>query len=154
MNQQIKDFLTKIKPDAQSIEQKTGIPWLFAATQAGHESRWGLSLLTVDANNLFGITGDSWYTQGKPVYWIMTKEYGKDGTPFEIKRPFRKYDSWESSLLDWADLLVRRYPKAIDAARESDFKGFADALQAGGYATDPHYATQLVSLYSDLEGIA
>jgi len=154
MDQGIKDFISKIRLPALSVEAKTGIPWRFAMVQAYHESRHGLSRLTVEANNLFGITGDSWYTQGKPVYWIMTTEYAKDKTKFEVKRPFRKYDSWLASLEDWGGLIERRYPKALAAAKMGNFEGFARGLQSGGYATDPKYADKLISLNSSLEGLS
>lgn len=147
-------FLAKIKPSALAIEAETGIPWIFAAVQSAHESRWGLSRLTLEANNLFGVTGDSWAQEGKPVYWIVTKEFSKDGTSSEIRRPFRKYADWAESLRDWAGLIQRRYPRALAGARAGNFPEFAQGLQEGGYATDPKYALQLVALHSELEGIA
>lgn len=145
-NPRIQAFAEKIRPAALQIEAEFGIPWEFAMIQAGHESRYGESRLTVDANNLFGITGESWASAGKPVYWIMTKEYTKDKKPFEVKRPFRKYESWEESLRDWASLIERRYPVALKAARDKNFPAFAKALQAGGYATDPAYAKKLIDI--------
>lgn len=140
------EFLDAIKPHAQAIERDFGIPWTFAATQAAHESRWGNSRLTLEANNLFGVTGDSWVTQDKPVYWIETKEF-VNGEETTIRRPFRKYDDWTGSLRDWAELLARRYGGAMEAARAGDFPGFAEGLVKGGYATDPRYAPKLVALY-------
>ncbi len=153
VNPKVTNFIAKIKPAAEAIEKDFGIPWRFAMIQAAHESAWGLSRLTVEVNNLFGVTGDTWYQEGKPVYWIMTKEYAKDQTPFEIKRPFRKYDSWEGSLRDWAGLITRRYPKALEAAKIGDFTAFAHELQEGGYATDPRYAVQLVQLHDEIKDI-
>ncbi len=153
MDPKVKNFLDKIRPAAQEVEASSGIPWLFAATQAAHESGWGLSVLTVKANNLFGITGDTWAQQKKPVFYIVTTEYAKDKTRFEIKRPFRSYGSWHESLLDWAALVERRYMTALVAARNADFVGFANALQSGGYATDPKYAAQLVMLHQELSEI-
>ena len=147
-------FLKVIQPNALQIQEEHGIPWLFAACQAAHESRNGNSRLTVEANNLFGITGDTWYVQGKPVYWIETKEYSKDKVPFIIRRPFRKYDSWLESLRDWAGLIRRRYDASYQAALASDFDGFAKGLQAGGYATDPTYAKKLTESYSGFVQIA
>lgn len=146
----IEDFITKIYPAAKIVEGATGIPWRFAMVQAYHESRHGESLLTKEANNLFGITGDTWSNEGKPVYWIETTEYNKEKIPFKIRRPFRKYDSWQASLEDWAGLIERRYAAALAAARNQDFVGFAKSLQQGGYATDPAYAMQLVRLNQDL----
>ena len=156
-----KDFADKFQPMALKMEAATGIPWRFALIQAGHESRHGESRLAIEARNLFGFTGDSWYTAGKPVYWIETREVGKDGMAFNIKRPFRKYDSWEESLTDWAGLLERKYPAALAAARAGDFNGFAKGLEAGGYASDRDpktkelvYAKKLIQLKESLEGIA
>lgn len=161
VNPNWQNFADKIRPFALNVEAKTGIPWRFAMIQAGHESRHGESRLTVDANNLFGLTGDSWYTQGKPVYWIQTRESAKDGTQFETKRPFRKYASWQESLDDWASLIQRRYPKAFEAAKLGDFEGFAKGLESGGYATDRDpktkelvYAKKLIELNNSLEGLA
>lgn len=161
VNPNWQNFCDKIRPIALKIEGETGIPWRFAMIQAGHESRHGESRLTVDANNLFGLTGDSWYQAGKPVYWILTGESAKDGTKFEIKRPFRKYADWEESLRDWASLIQRRYPKAFAAAKLGDFEGFALGLQEGGYATDRDpktkelvYAKKLIELNNSLEGLA
>jgi len=150
-NPRIQKFAEKIRPAALAVEGLTGIPWKFAMTQAAHESRYGESRLTVEANNLFGVTGDTWAHQGKPVYWIETKEFAADKTPFIIRRPFRKYANWEESLRDWASLLERRYPKALAAAKAGDFDGFARALAAGGYATDPRYAEKLVQLNTEME---
>lgn len=154
VNPDIKAFVDKIRPAALAVESETGIPWRFAMVQAAHESRHGQSKLALEANNLFGITGDTWYTQGKPVYWIETMEYGKDNVPFRIRRPFRAYASWQASLEDWAGLIERRYPDALAAAKAGNFEGFAVALQAEGYATDPKYAAQLVALNDSLQGIA
>lgn len=143
-------FLQTIRPSAMNIQTETGIPWVFTASQAAHESRYGNSRLTTEANNLFGITGDSWAQKGRPVYWIETLEYSSDKVPFKIRRPFRKYLSWEESLRDWASLIKRRYPAALIAAQKGDFKGFAEGLQTGGYATDPKYATKLVALHRSI----
>lgn len=151
MKPDVQAYIAKIKPLAQKIEIEFGIPWTFAMVQAAHESRYGESRLTVEANNLFGITGDSWVRYKKPVYWIITTEYTKAKVPYQTKRPFRKYGSWEDSLRDWAGLLTRGYPKAVEAAKQKDFVKFAKELQAGGYATDPYYASQLVRLNTQLE---
>jgi len=154
MNAEYTSFVEKIRPAALSVEAETGIPWRFAMVQAAHESRYGSSLLATEANNLFGITGDSWYASGKPVWWRETTEYGKDGVPFRIRRPFRRYASWEESLADWASLIEKHYPIALAAAKIGDFDGFAHGLQMEGYATDPKYAVQLVKLNKQLEDIA
>ena len=150
MDPEISDFIDKIRTPALAIEAVSGIPWRFAMIQACHESRHGQSLLTKEANNLFGVTGDTWAAEGKPVYWIETQEYNAEKVPFMIKRPFRKYDDWLGSLQDWAGLIQRRYPIALAAAKAGNFNAFAQALQSEGYATDPHYAAQLIVLNDGL----
>lgn len=157
----ILQFIERIRPAALRLENMTAIPWRFAMVQAAHESNFGKSLLTKEANNLFGITGDSWDKQGKPVWWSETRECAKDGTPFVVRRPFRKYASWEESLADWAALIQNRYPAAFAAAQSGYFEGFARGLEAGGYATDRDkatgklvYADKLIALRRSLEGVA
>src|ERR1044072_642917 len=71
----MEDFTTKRRPDAIKIEGATGIPWMFAATQAGHESRWAESNLTITANNLFGFTANAaWMAAGHPTVKFITRE--------------------------------------------------------------------------------
>ncbi len=155
MNDNIQKFIDAIRPAALAVEAETGIPWRFAMIQAAHESRYGQSKLTVEANNLFGVTGDSWQAQGLPVYIIKTQEYAPGSKePFLISRPFRKYVDWKASLEDWAGLIQRRYPLALAAAKNGDFVSFANALQHEGYATDPKYAVQLIAMSHSLEDIA
>jgi flagellum-specific peptidoglycan hydrolase FlgJ len=149
----LKDFLTAIQPYAQAVEAKYRIPWLLTATQAAHESRNGNSRLTVEANNLFGVTGEGWQTVGKPVYVIETKEYSVSHEPYFTQRPFRKYASWAGSLEDWAGLIMRRYKPAYECAIKNDADGFFKGLQDGGYATDPKYAEQLKARYCELEAV-
>lgn len=158
----IQAFMAKVRIPALIVESQTGIPWRFAATQAGHESRWGQSDLTVQANNLFGVTGDKWAAQGKPVIWMPTTEYDAAHMAYVVRRPFRKYVDWIESLRDWAGLIQRIYPKALAAAKLGDFPGFADGLLDGipdgegrplKYATDPKYAQKLKDIHASLEGI-
>ena len=62
------------------------------------------------------------------------------GSNLFVLRPFRKYEDWMASLLDWSARIQRRYPLAYVAAKTGNFVAFAQALQVGGYATDPEYA--------------
>jgi len=55
-----RDFVAKIKPDADALSTETGIAPLIAISQAGLESGWGRSGLTRNYNNLFGYTADAW----------------------------------------------------------------------------------------------
>lgn len=168
MNPTMTDFLAKIRPDAVTIESESGIPWLFAATQAAHESRWGESKLTVTANNLFGFTAnDKWMTDRAPTVKFITRECSNlppekirywqfDGDIFEkhrtpaggselqVWRYFRKYASWLDSIRDWSRLLqTDHYAAAFAGAKAGDFTAFAKGLEAAGYATDKDPVTGL-----------
>jgi len=161
MNQKYADFFAKIRPDALKVEGETGIPWLFAATQASHESGCGLSKLTTTANNLFGFTANpAWMTAKKPTVKFLTREcsnkppeqirywefegdiFSKEktqagGSELQVWRHFRKYANWEESVRDWANLLSKpRFSRALAGAKAGNFEEFARGLEEAGYATD------------------
>lgn len=68
------------------------------------------------------------------------------------KVPFRKYPTLLAAARDWAQLLTQstRYRAVLQAAKSGDVEGFANALVASGYATDPAYATGIIRAYSEL----
>lgn len=148
-----REFIEAIAPYAQAVETMVGIPWLACVTQAAHESDFGRSGLSLKAHNLFGITGDSWKKQGLPVIEMGTHEY-IDGKEIEMTRPFRFYNSYGESLLDWARLITFSYAKATVAARAGSVEGFFNELQRGGYATDPKYAAKLGAVYVAVQALA
>lgn len=196
MNQEISDFIDKIRTPALAIEAVSGIPWRFAMVQACHESAHGTSQLAMIASNLFGVTGDdvltaagvppsmdmpdvlAWLVNHPEVQVVMMKTEERHNLPPEkirywtrpgdivskinygtgsnlfVERPFRKYEDWLGSLQDWSARIQRRYPLAYIAAKLGKFDDFAKALQVGGYATDQHYAAQLIVLNAGLQNIA
>jgi Inorganic Pyrophosphatase/Mannosyl-glycoprotein endo-beta-N-acetylglucosaminidase len=56
---------------------------------------------------------------------------------------YRRYGSYEDSARDLVGLLERKYPAALRAQSPLEF---AQALKAGGYATDPNYVSKLSSV--------
>ena len=82
-------------------------------------------------------------------YTIRTAEYDKDNKQFFINAPFRKYNSWDESLLDHAkffhtpDWRKENYKGVIG---ETDYKKSCRALQSSGYATSQDYANMLIEL--------
>ena len=153
------DFLKRISPLAKVIEVQLGIPLDITVTQAAHESNWGSSGLTKSANNLFGMTGESWKAAKKPVVEMPTDEY-VNGKFVSVKRPFRKYDSWLESCKDWANNIATtpRYASAYQAARAHNSQLFFTLVAAAGYATDPNYGQKLVlvrdAVKRELEALA
>jgi len=113
--------------------------------QAILESDWGDSLLTRNANNLFGVKAVGGLGNDG-VVWMLTMEYDDDGTAFYVRDPFRAYKSLADSVRDHDLFFVRndRYAAAFEAG--VDAQEFARRVAAGGYATDPEYADKLIEL--------
>lgn len=171
------DFITKMTPIAAQIQATFGIDPLITTTQSALESNWGLSGLTAKANNLFGFTGDDWAKQGKSVIYMHTHEFSPadpdkiqywstpgdiiskepaagGGTDLLVNRPFRAYPTWYDSVADWAHLMgTARYADALKYAKAGDLPNFAQAVHVAGYATEPDYATELVSVGTDIQNI-
>jgi hypothetical protein len=62
------EFIAAIKPACLLAEKKHGIPWGWLVAQAIQESGgYGLSDLSINAHNLYGIKGDDYY-QGVTGY--------------------------------------------------------------------------------------
>jgi flagellar protein FlgJ len=59
---------------------------------------------------------------------------------------FRAYESPSGSFSDYADLIANspRYAQAV--GKGDDAYGYAKALVAGGYATDPSYASKVAAI--------
>lgn len=138
------DFVNRHSAAAAQVEREAGIPAGFMIGQAGHETGWGRSEIRhadgTPSFNLFGIkAGPGW--KGK-VAEVTTTEY-INGEPRKVKAKFRAYDSYADSFRDYARL-IGNSPRYEDAmAQRHSVKGFATALQRGGYATDPAYAAKL-----------
>ncbi|WP_159648843.1 glycoside hydrolase family 73 protein [Erysipelothrix aquatica] len=107
--------------------------------QAILESNWGQSELSTEANNLFGIKGDY---HGKS-YTVTTTEF-EDGAFASMEDTFRRYPDYRTSIADHAELM---YLSRYDGVREArTYREAAQALQDGGYATDPNYASKLIEI--------
>src|SRR6185437_10180526 len=67
-----------------------------------------------------------------------------------IEAPFRSYDSAGQCFQDYVALLKSspRYAAALGTG--NDVQAFGSALQQGGYATDPAYASKLTAVAGTL----
>ncbi len=148
-----RDFISQLTQPAKQVSEQSGIPHHLILAQAALESGWGQrQIMTADGRpsyNLFGIkaSGD-W--QGKTTE-ITTTEY-LNGEAKKVKAKFRVYDSWFAALNDYAKLLSNnpRYSAVTSAATPEQG---AHALQAAGYATDPHYARKLVNIVQQFKNM-
>lgn len=145
-------FISRLMGPAQAVARLSGLHPQLILAQAALESGWGRREIPAadgtPSHNLFGIkaTGD-W--QGKTTE-INTTEY-LNGVKRKVKAAFRVYDSYEHALSDYARLLTKN-PRYSNVVQSSTPEQGAKALQAGGYATDPAYATKLITIIQKVKG--
>jgi peptidoglycan hydrolase FlgJ len=140
----VKGFVETLRPYAEAVAQKMGVPAHYLIAQAGLETGWGKSQpRTADgapSRNLFGVKATGAWTGAKVE--AATTEY--TGNRLEkTTGTFRAYNSYTDAFQDFAALLQksRRYANAL--ANTHDAAKYATSLQQAGYATDPRYAEKL-----------
>lgn len=140
------EFINRLVPVSKELHQAHGILPSIIIGQAILESDWGSSELSAKYNNLFGIKS---FSPNDDSIKLKTKEF-KDGKWIEINANFKVYASWEDCMRDHTLLFVNGvdwdpylYQGVLLA---SDYKTAANALQAAGYATDPDYASKIISV--------
>jgi flagellar protein FlgJ len=133
------EFIDQILVGARTCQRTAGIPASFTIAQAALESSWGSR---APGNNLFGIKADpSW--KG-PTVPILTHEV-VNGERVKITAKFRAYPTLADSLVDHARFFLDN-PRYRKCFLEKTGEGWARAVQAAGYATDPGYADKLISI--------
>lgn len=136
------DFLDQILPAARACQRQTGIPASFTLAQAALESAWGASLLAKRGCNLFGVKADRAWTG--PTISMDTGEV-INGKRVMVPAAWRCYPDWLACLLDRAAFFKANshYAKCFDCLTG---EGWARAVQAAGYATDPDYADKIIGV--------
>jgi len=145
-NARIEAFVAKVWPHAQKIGRELGVDPRAIVAQTALETGWGRSTISANgqtAHNYFGIKATGGWRGGSVA--TATQEFANGGFRTE-RAAFRAYDGVEQSFNDYAALLKRspRYAEALNAG--GDIRGFAAALQRGGYATDPAYARKIEAI--------
>ena len=143
-----REFVARLMPDAVAVSRETGIPAHYMVAHAALETGWGRSEPRQSNGdpsfNLFGIkAGKSW--PGKVVE-APTTEY-INGQMQKVTERFRAYGSYSEAFRDYANLLTNS-PRYGGLTGSRDAASFARGLQAGGYATDPQYASKLERIIS------
>lgn len=120
-----------------AIEQQNihGIPASITLAQGLLESAAGRSTLVTRGNNHFGI---KCHTE-----WQGDTLLRNDDAPDEC---FRVYLSAAESFDDHSRFLRRKRYAPLFELDPSDYAGWARGLRKCGYATDPNYATRLISI--------
>lgn len=133
------EFARIFGPVATENMRKTGVPASVTLAQAALETGWGSSSIG-DAKNMFGIKG----TGPAGSIRVSTQEF-VNGRMITIQDNFRKYHSWQESFDDHAKLLQNsRYGYALQYNKDPN--RYAQEIHKAGYATDPNYASKLISI--------
>ncbi len=147
-------FLLQLSSVLDGVLEGTPLPKLGVLAQAVLETGWGKRLIRTEQGetsfNLFGVKATGW---NGDVVDTATREF-QGGRFLEKSEAFRVYDSLESAVGDYVDVLrgSSRYNQLFSGAQEiagdalQQVRRFADTLQKGGYATDPGYADKIVAV--------
>lgn len=144
-------FADELRPYAQRAAEKLGVSENLLIAQAALETGWGQKVMPRNEGgssfNLFGIKANaSW--QGDKAS-TATLEY-RDGVAQRERADFRAYSSLQQSFDDYVSF-VSEQPRYSEALNSIDDKGFAEALQRNGYATDPAYAEKILAVKQRLD---
>ena len=131
--------------DAVRATSGTGVRASITVAQAILESGWGQSTLSAGPNyNLFGIKADRYWSG--PKVMMKTGEY-INHKYVTVDAPFRVYASQEASFRDHTAFLLQNGRYAANGVINSNsYQSMAIGLQKAGYATDPNYASTLISV--------
>ena len=138
------DFIDTLWPITQRVANDMNVEPKAIMAQAALETGWGKHIIHQtgggNSHNLFGIKADRRWSG--EVAKVSTLEY-RDGLAKKELAPFRVYDSYESSLKDYAQFIQGsdRYQGAVKNGQS--IKGYSEGLQEAGYATDPNYAKKI-----------
>jgi flagellar protein FlgJ len=137
---QQEQFAATLAPFVQRAAQELGVSPNVLLAQAALESGWGRSM---PGNNIFGVKAGSDWTGG--TVQAYTHEISATGDTGETA-DFRAYPNVSAAVADYVRLIAQntRYRAALDAG--SDPRAYGQALVAGGYATDPDYASKLAAV--------
>jgi flagellar protein FlgJ len=147
------EFVRKMLPHAQQAARELGVDPHALLAQAALETGWGKSVPSTAGGssfNLFGIkAGSQWSGATVNVPTLAFEE----GVAVKKVERFRSYESAAASFADYAKLIGNnpRYENARGTGR--DIASFAAALQEGGYATDPQYASKIVAVANQLRSV-
>lgn len=132
----IQHYINTYKSIAISEMQRTGVPASITLAQGILESQAGLSDLTKQSNNHFGIKCK--------LDWTGDVVYHDDDDKNEC---FRVYPTAADSYKDHSDFLKSRPNYAfLFQLDPTDYEGWAKGLKKAGYATEKDYPERLIEL--------
>jgi flagellar protein FlgJ len=128
-------YAQKLWPQVTAAAQTLGVSPVAILAQSALETGWGAAAA---GNNYFGIKA----TQGEPGTARPTHEV-VGGVLQPQTASFRDYDSPAASVADYVGVIQSGFQSAIG---QNSIAGFAQSLQANGYATDQGYAAKIVGI--------
>ena len=128
-------YIETYAPVAVAQQEEYGIPASITLAQGILESGAGQSTLATEGNNHFGIKCHN--------EWDGKTMLRSDDAPDEC---FRVYDSPEESYRDHSLFLKRSRYAPLFELEVTDYGNWAKGLKKCGYATDPNYATRLITI--------
>lgn len=136
------EYVEQYKDLAIAEMYRTGIPASIILAQGLHESNYGQSRLATEANNHFGIKCKSYWVGN--TFYHKDDDYNKKGKL--IDSCFRSYNSSLESYVDHSNFLKStKHYKSLFNYHMTDYKNWAHGLKKCGYATDPNYASKLIT---------
>lgn len=134
MTQSRQQYIDNYAEYAMEQMRRYGIPASITLAQGIIESADGKSTLANTANNHFGVKGSF---NGNYVL-------ADDDKPNE---KFKKYDNVGQSYEDHSKVLTnQRYQRYVKNLAPDDYKGWANGIQKGGYASSKAYVSTVVSV--------
>ena len=133
-------FIESVAEGAIEGWNEYGVLPSITVAQAILESGWGSSTLSTQAHNLFGIKGS--YNGN---YVTMSTREVINGQSVYVNAVFRAYANNSESVEDHGNFLYSnsRYSNLLG---DTSYTDVAQKLSQDGYATDPYYASSLISL--------
>lgn len=146
-------WLAQITPLAEEAGEALGVAPEVVAAHAALESGWGQKPIRRadggDSHNLFALKASGGWRGERTE--VQTTEY-EQGQAQSRRESFRSYEDAGSAFRDFTRLLQTnpRYQAALGSG--SDALAYGQALQRGGYATDPAYADKLARVAAQIRG--
>lgn len=138
-------FYQSMLPYAQAWAAQTGMPASMYLAFMAHESNYG------NASSLFGMkgTGDAG-SQDYDTHEVY------NGQSVNINDKFASYSSPQAAFDAFIKLVstAPRYKDAYAKLQTGDWQGFMQGINQAGYATDPNWASKVISLSQSVPAVA
>lgn len=149
-----REFIDDLLPVVKATLKDSLLNPAVVLAQAALETGWGQKVIHDGAGtpsfNLFGVKAHEW---NGPSASIMSMEHGLGGMRPE-QSEFRMYADWQESVSDYLAFLNAnpRYRNVVEQGDQPE--QFANALQQSGYATDPDYASKVLSVLDTINELS